>query len=61
MTNKELRKLVLDLAEALLDTVSDLQAAQDVFEEDSYAPEMKVYWRAMDWLKEHNEIINPEK
>ena len=61
MDDKELRKLVRDLANALLNTVSDLQSVQDVFEEGSYAPEMMVYWRAMDWLKQHNEVINPEK
>ena len=59
--DKELRKLVRDLAGALLNTVSDLQAAQDVFEEDSYASEMAIYDRAVAWLKQHNEIINPEK
>jgi hypothetical protein len=50
MNEQEVRELIRDLAGALLDTVSELQAAEDVLDENGYSAEMVVYDRAVAWL-----------
>ena len=54
MDNKELRTLVRDLANALLNTVSKLEDADELFREGKHAKEMKIYDRAIEWLHEQN-------
>ena len=44
------------LAEALLDTVSELEAAHDVLEEGSNTREMAIYDRAIAWLNNQNKM-----
>jgi hypothetical protein len=57
--DEETCHLIRDLAGALLDLISDAQAAQDVvFDEHSHGKEAAVYDRAVAWLKTNRSTPN---